>query len=213
MRMIDTFAILLALGLLLTSTAPLLSRAQEPGKAAVRGITELIKLREIREDLAVADFQNEKIDQALAELKAANIDFAQTLQGTSRERRAVLIEEFKTRSAKVEADIAAALLPEQLQRLKQIRMNLIVVKDGATYGLNNREFLEELGLTDAQRGEIDAKAAEVQKVVQEKVKKLQAEIDKIKLEARDDVIQILTPDQRKKYLDLVGRPYAPNPGQ
>lgn len=185
--------------------------AQEAGQSPlkVRGITELIKLQPVRDDLEVLDFQQQAIDKALADLRAANRGFAMGLEGATAEERTALYAKFRSAQDQVEADIAAALLPGQLVRLKQVRMNMIVAQDGSTYGLNNREFLEELGLTDAQRAAIDAKSAEVNKLVQEKLKKLQAEMLQIKVEARDELLQILTPEQRKLYLDLVGRPYHP----
>ena len=180
-----------------------------PPPVNIRGITELIKLPAIRDDLEVLDFQKQAIDKSLAELQAASRDYTLGLQGAKPEEQAGLLAKFKAARAKVETDIAAALLPAQLTRLKQVRMNMIVAQDGSTYGLNNREFLEELGLTDAQRAAIDAKAAEVRKLVEEKLKKLQAEMQKIKVEARDELLGILTPEQRKTYLDLVGRPFEP----
>lgn len=185
--------------------------AQEAGQSPfkVRGITELVKLQPVRDDLELQDFQKQAIDKALADLRAANLEFAMGLQGGTREEQADLLAKFKAARDQVEADIAAALLPGQLVRLKQVRMNMAVAQDGSTYGLNHREFLEELGLTDAQRAAIDAKSAEVNKLVQEKLKKLQAEMLQIKVEARDELLQILTPEQRKLYLDLVGRPFDP----
>ena len=85
-------------------------------------------------------------------------------------------------------------------------MNIVAKADGATMGLKNREFLEYLDLSEAQKSQIEAKAAEVNKKLEDKLKKIREEIQKVQLEARDDLIQILTPEQREKYLSLVGRP-------
>lgn len=183
--------------------------AQESAKppVQVRGLLELIKVRGVYEDLELVDFQKEVIDKAQAERQVANRNLAAVLGTASLEEQKKLIAEFKATEANLTDAIAKTLLPAQLNRLKQIRMNIVARNDGATFGLNNREFLAEMELTDAQRAEIAAKAAEANKIVEEKVKKLKAEIEKVKLEARDEIIKVLTPEQRKKYLELVGRPF------
>lgn len=183
--------------------------AQDPSRPPVnvRGLLELIKVRGVYEDLDIVDFQKDRIQKVLNEMQVANRELADAISAATPEARADLIKKYKETSAKSEAELAAVLLPTQLERLKQIRMNIVARNDGTTFGLKNREFLEFLDLSDAQKADIEAKANEVDKVVKEKVKKLQAEIDKVKLEARDDIIKLLTPEQRKKYLELVGRPF------
>ena len=36
---------------------------------------------------------------------------------------------------------------------------------------------------------------------------MKAEIEKVRLEAREEVLKVLTDEQRKLYLELVGRPF------
>ncbi|MFN0018938.1 MAG: hypothetical protein ACKVP0_11810 [Pirellulaceae bacterium] len=168
---------------------------------------ELIKVTGINDDLELVDFQKEKIQKVLNDVQVINREFAAQIGKTPPQEQSQLIKSFKEKIAKAEEELASILLPAQLERLRQIRMNLVARNDGATFGLKNREFLELLDLTPEQKAKVAAKAAELSKLVEEKVKKLQAEIEKVKLEAREEVFQVLTPEQRKKYLDLVGRPF------
>lgn len=177
------------------------------GSDPVRGLLELVKVQGVYEDLQIVDFQDDKIRKALADMQTANRELAGSLRGASPEEQQQVLANFKVAKAKAEAEIGAILLPAQVERLRQIRLNIVARNDGATVGLKNREFLEHLDLTDPQKAEIEKKAAEVNKVIAEKVRKLRAEIEKVRLEGRDDLIKVLTPDQRKKYLELVGRPF------
>lgn len=191
----------------LVHLANCMSQESQAAPQRVRGMLELIKVTGINDDLDLVDFQKEKIQKVLNDVQVANREFAAQIGKTPPQEQSQLIKSFKEKTAKAEAELASILLPAQLERLRQIRMNLVARNDGATFGLKNREFLELLDLSPEQKEKIQAKAAELSKVVEEKVKKLQAEIEKVKLEARDEVIQVLTPEQRKKYLDLVGRPF------
>ena len=186
-----------------------LCRAQDPMNPGVQvsGLFDLIKVREVSQDLQLVDFQRVAVKKALADRKAAAQNFSSLYKQASPDERKLLAEEYKQEELKIAETIVKNLLPVQLHRLRQIRMNMIAKKDGAAFGLNDQEFQSQLELTEAQKAEVAARAAQANKLVEEKVKKLKAEIEKINSDARDEIIQVLTPQQRQKYSNLVGRPF------
>lgn len=159
------------------------------------------------EDLDIVDFQKEKIEKVLAERRGVTGAFGATLDAAPLEKRKDLLASFRAALDKADNDVAESLLPAQIERLKQIRFQLIARNDATTYGLKNKQLALALELTEVQKAEIDAKAADVNKTVEEKLKKLKAEIAKVKSDAREELIKVLTPVQRKKYTELYGRPF------
>jgi len=176
----------------------------------VSGLLELVKTPGVSEDLNLDDDQRLAIDMVMVERKKFGSDFASRYRTASPEEQVQMTTKLKADYARIESDVTKTLLPHQIERLKQIRMQMIVQTDQSAFGLNRREFIDALALTDKQKAEIGARALEVNKAVAEKIKKLKAEIEKLQLEARDDVIKTLTPEQRKKYLEMVGRPFQPD---
>jgi hypothetical protein len=185
-----------------------LSFAEEPPKQPpMRGLVDLLQAPGVLEDLDVVDFQKEKIDKILAERRNVSGEFGALMQVATLEKRKELLANLQAAISKADSDVAELLLPAQIDRLKQIRFQMLARNDANTYGLKNKKVAEELALTEAQKADIDAKATEVNKNVDEKIKKLKAEIEKIKSGAREELIKILTPEQRKKYAELYGRPF------
>jgi hypothetical protein len=198
----------MAIFLISAAMSASLCRAQDSANPVqVGGLFDLIKLREVSRDLELVDFQRVAVKKALAERKAAAQNFSSLSKQASPDERKLLAAQYKEEERKIADTMAQNFLPVQLHRLKQIRMNLIAKNDGAAFGLNDREFQAEMDLTDAQKAEIAAKAAKANKVVEEKIMKLKAEIEKVKSEARNEIIQVLTLQQRQKYSSLVGRPF------
>lgn len=188
---------------------PSLSSAQDPNKAPnyVRGLLELVKIPAVLADLKLTAEQKVRIDAVESQRREASRNMATAIRSPSPEVQAKAINDYKAFSDLAEINVTAALTPTQIERLKQIRMNMVAKTDGATFGLKNREFQAYIELTDAQKAELEAKAAEADGVAQDKIKKLKAEIEKVRLEAREEVLKVLTQEQRKLYLDLVGRPF------
>ncbi|MGI8978904.1 MAG: hypothetical protein ACR2FY_06735 [Pirellulaceae bacterium] len=185
-----------------------LASSQEPPiTPPLRGLVDLLQGRGVMEDLDIVDFQKEKIEKVLAERRGVTGAFGATLDAAPLEKRKDLLASFRAALDKADNDVAESLLPAQIERLKQIRFQLIARNDATTYGLKNKQLALALELTEVQKAEIDAKAADVNKTVEEKLKKLKAEIAKVKSDAREELIKVLTPVQRKKYTELYGRPF------
>ena len=187
--------------------------ANNPVFSQVPAILDLVRTPGVSDDLELVEDQRAAIDKIIVERKSLGSEFARRYREAPPEEQVRMTTKFKADLAKVDSDVANTLLPHQIERLKQIRMQMVVQVDSTTFGLNRREFTDVLELTEKQKADIQSRALEVNKIVSEKIKKLRAEIEKIQIEARDDLLQSLTPEQRKKYLDLVGRPFNPDQGK
>jgi Spy/CpxP family protein refolding chaperone len=100
----------------------------------------------------------------------------------------------------LEARLKKELLPHQFERLKQIDVQSRIQQRGAG-ALTSGELAEALDLTDEQREKLEQRAAEVQEELQEKIAKL-------RIEARNKMLDVLTPEQRAKLESMMGDAFA-----
>ncbi|MEZ6093344.1 MAG: hypothetical protein R3C03_03770 [Pirellulaceae bacterium] len=113
-------------------------------------------------------------------------------------------EEFRQKMKDLEErkrdDIKGLLLPQQLDRLKQISFQQNVKSMGAENALQSKELMEELGLNDEDLKKLREKAQELRKQMQEKIEKLQSEM-------RNELLGTLTKDQQEKIKDMMGEKF------
>jgi hypothetical protein len=106
----------------------------------------------------------------------------------------------------VEAKLQKVLLPNQFDRLKQIDLQSRVQREGAA-ALTSGELADQLGLTDDQREQLQQKSEQVQQDLQTKIRQA-------RLDARNQLLDSLTADQRAKLETLMGAQFdlpEPNP--
>jgi hypothetical protein len=114
-----------------------------------------------------------------------------------RELESTLQQETKTR-------IAEILLPHQVDRLKQLRLQMQVRNRGLS-ALSTPDLADALGLSDDQKAKLAEKQAEAQKQLREKIEELRKQL-------QQDVIQeVLTPGQRDKLSKLTGTEFKLKP--
>jgi Spy/CpxP family protein refolding chaperone len=134
----------------------------------------LLRSEQIQKELKLTDEQKEKVKALAAEPRGNRQD--------------------------MEKKIAEILKPEQVERLKQIRLQM-----GGAAALANREVVKALGLSDDQVAKLkaiqDAARAKMQDVPREERRAKMAEMRK---ETMDKAIEVLTPPQREKYEKLKG---------
>ena len=98
--------------------------------------------------------------------------------------------------------IGAVLLPHQEKRVKQISTQLAIKKSGDFNALTAPLIATELGIDAEQRKRIHRKSSELQR-------KLEDEIVKLKAKLKDELLQELSPAQRKKFKEMVGEKFRP----
>jgi hypothetical protein len=111
------------------------------------------------------------------------------------------IKELRDELAKQIDDV---LLPHQRKRLKEISLRMKMKQRGTTGSLVDTELAKTLDIGEAQKERIRRRAAEVQKELEEKIAKLREE-------AREQILEELTPDQQRKLKDMLGSEFDDKP--
>jgi Spy/CpxP family protein refolding chaperone len=211
------------LGTLLFATATMLvaaafSQAQQPGPPpggfggpggpggffGGGGILGLAARDEVQQELQLVDEQKDKVraiaDDARNRARDEMRGIFEQLRDLNDEERRAKFEEIRTKleamNADMEKELDKVLLPHQLERLKQIDLQNKIRQRGSS-ALTSGDVASALNLTDEQRQKLEKRAAEVQEELQTKIRKLQAE-------ARQKMIDVLTPEQQAQLQKMMG---------
>lgn len=97
-------------------------------------------------------------------------------------------------------EMEGLLLPEQLDRLNQVSLQMKMKQQGTVNALGSKEVAEALGLTKEQVEELREKSKEISLEVRK-------EIEQIREKARKKLLKELTEDQQEKLEALMGDKY------
>jgi hypothetical protein len=111
------------------------------------------------------------------------------------------LKELRDQLAKEVEDV---LLPHQKKRLDEIALRMKMRQRGTTGSLVDTELAKSLDITDAQKDRIRRKAEEVQKDLEEKIAKLREE-------ARQEILEELSPEQKTRLKELLGAEFDERP--
>ena len=109
------------------------------------------------------------------------------------------MEELK---AKQREELNKLLLPQQVDRLKQIAFQTHMRQSGTANALASKKIAEELGLSNEQVKALKDKAKELKK-------KLAEDIEKLKEKLKEELLSDLTSEQREKIKAMTGEKYQP----
>jgi Spy/CpxP family protein refolding chaperone len=173
------------------------------------GSTALLQDESVRTELDLVDEQITKLQEIAAKIREdvqasfQGIDFG-SFRDLSEEERNARMAEIREKAEKVQAEgqkeIDAVLLPHQRERLKQLMVQS-QLRFGPDRALSSGTLAEELGITDAQKEQLQAKQQEIETALREKIAKLQTE-------ARDELFSVLTTEQQAKLKAMIGKPFT-----
>ncbi len=143
---------------------------------------QLKQLNDIRNDFS------KKISAQLGDLTKGGFDASRT--SGIKELMAKLKNQQKDQMHNI-------LLPHQLDRLKQIALQVQMKRSGEMATLASKQIAEELGIDDKQKKHLEQRAKEIKA-------KLEAKIQKLKEQAKDDLLDELTGSQRAKLKEMTG---------
>jgi hypothetical protein len=159
-----------------------------------------------------ADVQKEiELDSnQLEEFKKANDEFQKLMQERGKQLRGgklepgklkELAESMKQIKQEQTARMKEILIPQQLERLQQISTQQFMESAGAANALASKHLADQLGLTKEQIERLKKRSEEINKELREKM-------DALKLEAREQLLNELTSEQRDKINQLLGKKYT-----
>ena len=94
-------------------------------------------------------------------------------------------------------------MPHQLDRLKQVALQMQMKSRGTAGALSSDKIAEALGLTEEQIKNLKSRSKELKKELAEKTKKL-------KDNAKQELIGMLSSEQQQKLKDLMGDEFTSN---
>lgn len=167
----------------------------------------LLRNRTVREELGIKPTWFGQIQSSLLEFERKLTDTIgerpkdwrdrEALQAYREKRESVETE----RSAAIESAISELLPPEIHQRLREIAYQNQIVQFGLSNVLVYGALSDDLELKGEQWDNLARKAAEFEREKQEKIRQITQEYD-------DKLLENLTPQQRLKFNELVGKPTA-----
>ena len=186
------------------SVAPTVNISSLPG-----GLTaspdHLINHAGVRKELELVD---EQIDQLRAIQDEAKQNMRQYMEDMKQggrldpERIAAMREAMQQFRDKKQQRIREILLPHQLERLNQISVQTRIRNQGESKALMSKRIADELGIDDEQKERLKRRSEEIKAHLQEKIARL-------KEEARQELLQELTPEQRTRFEAMKGESFQP----
>ena len=114
-----------------------------------------------------------------------------------KEVESTLVKEIKER-------INDILLPHQLDRLKQLRVQMQIRNRGLS-AFQGGDLADAIKLTEDQKAKLAEKQAQAQKELREKIEELRAQLQ------QDVLKDILTPEQREALKQMTGNDFKVKP--
>lgn len=175
-----------------------------PGGFGGGGILGLAMREEVQQELQLVDEQKDKVrdlvdgsrDKMRDEMRGMFEQMRDLGPDEQRAKFGEIREKMDAMNADLEKDLGKVLLPHQMDRLKQIDLQTKMKYRGAQ-ALTSGDLAKALNLTDEQREKLEKRQAEVQQELQAKIRELQ-------VEARQKVIDVLTPEQQAQLKKLMG---------
>lgn len=180
----------------------------------------LVRMDEVKLELQISPKQEEGLDklaeQLASERRAPRAEGGRpNFQDMSEEEQRKFIEERQKeqaeQTAKMREQLEEVLLPAQMTRLDQISLQVRGVQ-----ALSEERVAKELEITKEQQEKLAAKRDEVQSTMRERMRELFASGDREKMreafgnmrkEIEDDILSVLSSDQRKEFEEMKGEPF------
>jgi len=159
----------------------------------------LLDNKDVREELELVGDQLDKFRDAQDEMREQIMEKAKSLAGGKLDPSqmgdiAKEIAELKTGS---QAKLESMLMPHQLERLKQVALQIQMKNRGAGNTLLSNKIAEALGIDAAQKKRIKEKQKELKKELAQRMEDLKKEI-------RGKLLDELTSEQKTKLEELSG---------
>ena len=188
-----------------------------PGRG-VFNVMQLLQVDEVREEIELTDDQVETIKKAADEQRRGRGDRPNFRDMSDEERQAFLAEareraEKQAKQAKEKID--EILLPHQIERLDEIALQM----RGAA-ALTDKEIAAKVGLSEENIQAVKEATEQARESMGERMRELFAQgrdgggreemrkkFQELRKEMEDEVLAVLSEDQRQKFAELKGEPF------
>ena len=182
--------------------------AQRGGRDQTNELS-LLGNEKIQEELELVDDQVDEIKELGDEMRTSMREMfsglRETMSGASdQERREMwgeMQKEMKERYEELTPKIESVLLPAQVQRLAEIKMQATLRRSGGLTSERGSQVLkDQLDITDDQMEAMKEKAVEVRE-------SLAVKMAKLRKQAEMEILSVLDTEQREKYKEMMGESY------
>ncbi|MEX2185976.1 MAG: hypothetical protein WD875_04240, partial [Pirellulales bacterium] len=159
---------------------------------------------QMEKELEIVDDQKEKLTRLRNDTMTELRDLYATMRDEDRQEWARKYNEISSKLADdTDKRVSDILLPHQVRRLRQIalQMKLNSTGYGSSAGLANGEVADELGLTEAQKKRLKEKEQQLRVEIQRKTQEFYKQLRE---DAREELLSVLTEQQRRKLNELIG---------
>lgn len=174
-----------------------------PGRGQMLGVGALLFSEEVRGEIDLLEEQEADLRQMGEEVRDKMRRIFSGMRDLSPEERRAAFEDARESMQAVRDEVnervKQVLMPHQWDRLRQIELQQQMRRQGAE-SLGSGRIAEALGLTEEQKLELQRRAAE-------QTAKLEERIRQLREEAQDEVLKVLTAEQRAKFDELMGKPF------
>ena len=160
----------------------------------------LLDNKDVREELEFVDDQLDEFRAAQDELRQQILDRAKSLAGAGKldpSQMSEIAKELAKLKKGSQKSLESMLLPHQLERLRQVALQIQMKKRGAANTLISGKIAEELGIDAAQKKRIENRQEELKQ-------ELDRRMGELKKEIRDMLLDELTSEQKRKLEKLSG---------
>jgi len=163
----------------------------------------LLDKPDVREHIGMSEEQIEQFEQVYSDY----IQYISTRPApANKQARAEAIAKANEFDTKLAGQIDEILLPHQRQQFQYVAnyYRLGAMGSKSSFGLLAQQVVTELGISSNSKKMIAEKAAELEKEFETKKKELKKELVELKNKHRAEVLDMLTMEQREKYVELFG---------
>lgn len=176
--------------------------------------TQLLRVEKVQKELELTDDQKAQLDKLNEEMRAK---MREAFQGGGQDREAAR-ERMQAMQKEIDAGLEKILLPNQLKRLKEIRLQVA----GINAALMDEEVRKELNVSEEQVQKIrDA----VQKVMEEMrgqrpqqgerpdPAQMRERMQQMRQKMQEATMSVLTPEQKEKWEKMCGEKFEIDPSE
>lgn len=164
------------------------------------GMTGLLRSDAVQAELEITEEQLADLQAMGEEMREKMRSKFEGMRDLPREERgetmANMREEMRAMQSEAEQRMGDILLPHQVARLKEINLQQ-QIRGGGLQRAMRGPLAEELGITEEQQEQMATKAQELQAEMEQKIQQLRNE-------AREELMNMLTPEQRSKLETMIG---------
>ena len=165
---------------------------------------QMLRLPQIRQELGLHDDQLETIDRLATEMQKQIRSVFQSVDFTGGDVSQIVREAQQTIRIKTEEKLEEILVPQQLTRLKQIRVQIALRKHGPR-ALLSGQLAEEVRLSDKQKDKLVQVHAKNSQELEKEIEKLRDEY------LKKTLTEVLNDSQMDTVEKLSGKDYEPKP--